>query len=267
MKLVTFEEPIWSTLQGEGILAGTPSVFIRMYGCDFQCSWCDTKGSWKPGSVFKEYTLEQVVASARAYRLKHAVITGGNPFLHLDQLADLVVALQAEWLDKENGPDDVSTKTGEVVAKHGSWRPGMHVTVETQASIFDESVARLPDLLSLSPKLHDWRDAQVVQFIHCGLVRRRKKVQVKVVVSDVSETQEALERFGYLFRWALSQFNEDKVEENLHFILQPESSTGRKGIEAVRLTLERWMAESGSGFIYPTVRLVPQLHKSAFYVR
>lgn len=30
------------TIQGEGVLIGLPTVFVRSGGCDYRCSWCDS---------------------------------------------------------------------------------------------------------------------------------------------------------------------------------------------------------------------------------
>ena len=38
---------IFASVQGEGLLAGTPAVFVRLQGCPVHCPWCDTKYSWK----------------------------------------------------------------------------------------------------------------------------------------------------------------------------------------------------------------------------
>ena len=78
MKLVAFQDPIFATIQGEGFLVGTPSIFVRLWGCDFSCEWCDTKGSWKPGSAFNEASaLAMVDKIAMMPPLKHIVFTGG----------------------------------------------------------------------------------------------------------------------------------------------------------------------------------------------
>ena len=41
---------VFYSIQGEGITAGLPAVFVRLQGCSVGCAWCDTKYSWDPGA-------------------------------------------------------------------------------------------------------------------------------------------------------------------------------------------------------------------------
>ncbi|VFP88773.1 7-carboxy-7-deazaguanine synthase QueE [Candidatus Erwinia haradaeae] len=92
---------IFQTLQGEGLHAGVPAIFIRLQGCPIGCMWCDTKYTWKT-LLNREISLEQVlikkintnfwcIASTKMilntiskykWTAKHVVITGGEPCLH-----------------------------------------------------------------------------------------------------------------------------------------------------------------------------------------
>jgi len=81
------------SLQGEGVTAGVPAVFIRLQGCSVGCRWCDTKYSWDPAGG-RQVTLEAVVEEAAAYACRRAVVTGGEP-LESSLFAPLVEALKA----------------------------------------------------------------------------------------------------------------------------------------------------------------------------
>ena len=70
---------IYETLQGEGLLAGTPSLFIRLQGCNLRCSWCDQPESLGEGGNMLK--MEEVLLRASSSKVRHAVITGGEPFL------------------------------------------------------------------------------------------------------------------------------------------------------------------------------------------
>ena len=123
---------IFSSIQGEGIWAGTPSTFVRVSGCNLRCRWCDTPyASWTPEGDFQE--IGQIVAAVSASAIKHVVLTGGEPMLF-----DPIVNLAGEL-----------TELGHVV------------TIETAGTVFRD----LPcDLMSISPKLAhsapdgDWRE-------------------------------------------------------------------------------------------------------------
>lgn len=125
---------IFSSVQGEGLLTGVPSVFVRLAGCNLRCSWCDTPySSWSPEGTHWEVAslVEEVVGRG----LGHLVLTGGEPMLQ-----EAAVEL-----------------TQQVSAR------GMHITVETAGTV--DAPLHI-DLASISPKLSDstpqqpaaWRD-------------------------------------------------------------------------------------------------------------
>ena len=70
---------IFKTIQ-EGIFAGTPSIFIRLGGCNLQCSFCDTEFE-----DFASYPIHKIIQQALKLNSSNthslAVITGGEPFL------------------------------------------------------------------------------------------------------------------------------------------------------------------------------------------
>jgi 7-carboxy-7-deazaguanine synthase len=112
---------IFYSIQGEGRLVGTPSVFIRTSGCNLRCVWCDTPyTSWEPEG--EDRNLDEIMSEAKRHPAKHAVVTGGEPLL----------AHEIEELT------------------HRLKRGNFHITIETAATIFKPVSC---DLMSLSPKL------------------------------------------------------------------------------------------------------------------
>jgi 7-carboxy-7-deazaguanine synthase len=112
---------IFYSIQGEGLLAGVPSVFVRTSGCNLRCTWCDTPyTSWKPEG--QELALDEILAKVASYSPTHVVVTGGEPMLTED-----VVPL--------------TTRLREM---------NLHVTMETAGTVYQPLVC---DLMSISPKL------------------------------------------------------------------------------------------------------------------
>jgi len=109
------------SIQGEGVLVGTPSTFIRVSGCNLRCAWCDSPStSWSPTG--EQQSIEDLVAFC-APGPRHVVLTGGEPLLF-------------------DGVAVLSRKLGAA---------GHHVTVETAGTVAAPGLHA--DLVSLSPKL------------------------------------------------------------------------------------------------------------------
>jgi len=73
---------IFYSIQGEGVFAGTPAVFVRFSGCNLACPWCDTDHS-----RFMEMTSDELEEAVRALLNDREgaiiVLTGGEPALQL----------------------------------------------------------------------------------------------------------------------------------------------------------------------------------------
>ena len=112
---------LFHSIQGEGALAGTPSVFLRTSGCNLRCWFCDTPyTSWQPERDRIDW--RELLDRTLAIDCRHVVVTGGEPLLQPD-----VVPLTQELQ-----------------------RAGRHITIETAGTVFRPVAA---DLISLSPKL------------------------------------------------------------------------------------------------------------------
>ena len=68
------------SLQGEGFFTGTPAFFLRFSGCNLQCPFCDTQHQ-----TFTEMSEDEIVCEASRHKVRHIVITGGEPALQLTQ--------------------------------------------------------------------------------------------------------------------------------------------------------------------------------------
>ena len=169
---------IFYSLQGEGFLAGVPSVFVRLAGCPLRCRWCDTKYAWDQ-TAGRHYSIEKIVQTVQQWPCKFVVITGGEPMINSD-LPQLVQKLKA------------SKK---------------HITIETAGIAF---IPALPcDLMSISPKLsnstpNDPKLASVHEDSRLDIAALRELIdkysyQLKFVVdsqADLPEIQQTLKEIG-----------------------------------------------------------------------
>jgi 7-carboxy-7-deazaguanine synthase len=112
---------IYKSIQGEGRLAGTASVFVRASGCNLRCWFCDTPyASWQPEG--QDYAVDEIIAEIEEWDCRHVVITGGEPMLFAE-LIPLCRELR---------------------------RRGRHITIETAGTLYLPAEC---DLMSISPKL------------------------------------------------------------------------------------------------------------------
>lgn len=116
------------TIQGEGMVVGQKTMFVRTAGCDYSCSWCDSSFTWDGSGkhLIVQMTAEEIWAELKRLGgngFSFVTISGGNPAL-LRNLEELIALL------KEND---------------------IKVCVETQGSKWQEWLYEI-DELTISPK-------------------------------------------------------------------------------------------------------------------
>jgi 7-carboxy-7-deazaguanine synthase len=146
----------FASVQGEGILIGSPTLFIRLDGCPLRCSWCDTPYALA-GDSGTETAVESLADLARDFQ--QVVVTGGEPLAQdIRPLVDILT-------------------------------PGRHITVETSGTIF----ADLPGvaLFSISPKVgtSGYRPKEAVLRKFCATAAGR--MQLKFVIGDETDLEQA----------------------------------------------------------------------------
>ena len=67
---------IFYTIQGESLFAGCPAVFVRLAGCNLQCTFCDTDYT----SVRKKMNVANIVEECSQFATNLVIISGGEPF-------------------------------------------------------------------------------------------------------------------------------------------------------------------------------------------
>lgn len=78
---------IFNSIDGEGKRTGELTTFIRLYGCNLRCGFCDTKYSYNQESdelPYKEMSIEEIIKECDKYNTDNITLTGGEPLIHLD---------------------------------------------------------------------------------------------------------------------------------------------------------------------------------------
>lgn len=213
---------IFLSVQGEGVNAGVPSVFLRTYFCNLTCTWCDSKYTWlnqdssKAGVDYRPMVHDDVVRKVRSYPADHLVVTGGEPLLHQRLLVPVLAELK---------------------------RSGWYIEVETNGTLEPMlDFAGLVDCFNVSPKTSNslvdarlrMRPTALSSFV------RSKKAWFKFVIADPKDLLDVEELITTV------RLPRDRV------ILMPEGID----IESL-LTKSRWLVDvcKERGF-----RFTPRLH-------
>ncbi|MDM8365616.1 7-carboxy-7-deazaguanine synthase QueE [Bacillus thuringiensis] len=149
------------TIQGEGMVIGQKTMFIRTAGCDYSCSWCDSAFTWDGSAKqqVRQMAPEEIwneLVEIGGENFSHVTISGGNPVL-LKNIQFLLNVL------KENG---------------------IRTAIETQGSKWQEWLLQIEEV-TISPKPPSSK--MKTDFIMLDSVIRkleRKDFSLKVVVFE-----------------------------------------------------------------------------------
>ena len=223
---------LFYSLQGEGVLAGVPTVFVRTSGCNLRCWFCDSyHTSWEPTHAWMD--VDEILTEVESHeQCEHVVVTGGEPMMHTE-VVELLNQLSAD---------------------------GYHTTVETNGTIHRDAAI---DLASISPKLAsstptpekdpkgegEWEDKHEERRVDMDALTslvEQYEFQLKFVVTgeqDMPEIESLLQR--------LRQSTTQRIR-NDDVLLMPEGAT-RERLEETRAATAELAMEYG-------YRYTPRLH-------
>ncbi|MCX8997502.1 7-carboxy-7-deazaguanine synthase QueE [Rhizobiaceae bacterium BDR2-2] len=218
------------TIQGEGMLIGLPTVFVRTGGCDYRCSWCDTLHA-----VDTEYRDQWTPMTVEAIWQEVRRLSGGQP---------LTVSL--------SGGNPAIQPFGELIAKGHD--EGYRFALETQGSIARDWFADL-DYLVLSPKPPssdmdtDWNSLE-----HClAAAAGRPQTALKIVVFDDAD---------YLYARDVAARHPQLpvyLQPGNHTPPPPDDDDARVDIDGV-MDRMLWLVDKVCADRWFEARVLPQLH-------
>jgi 7-carboxy-7-deazaguanine synthase len=151
---------IFRSIQGEGVLIGTPTVFVRTVGCNLNCDWCDTEYAKTGG---EEMSGEAILVKVDSFKTPFVCLTGGEPLTQKKEAIRLMIKLL------ENG---------------------YHVTLETNGSIDLEDVPCSENMLiSMDLKCPSSGMEEKMMFSNIELLSPAD--QLKFIVADKDDLKYA----------------------------------------------------------------------------
>ena len=220
---------IFESIQGEGNNAGKPAVFLRTAECNLKCVWCDTKYTWDwknydYSKEVNEISIKEVRQSLEQFRVRHLVITGGEPLMQQDDLAELLTFL----------------------------KPKFYVEVETNGTILpNNALSVLVDQWNVSPKTkNSGNPLEMCEDNECyTFFSKKKNCYFKYVVEsedDLIEINQFISKYSLkkdrvlLMTQAITK-EEILAKENNVFTISKKNSLGF----SPRLHVMKWGSQRG----------------------
>lgn len=233
MKKIPVVEIFGPVVQGEGDMVGQQTYFLRLGGCDYRCSWCDTMYAVDPKQVKANSTMmteeeiwQKLEDLSSLTHVRTLTISGGNPCMH--NIGELIKMLGNKW----------------------------YLALETQGTIWQEWVKDC-DTVTISPKPPSsgmsTNFAKLEEFVSKIIIRGTGVI--KIVAFDPDDYQYAKELFNHFH---------NKWGDHLKFYLQPGTEFEGLTTEQIRaLLLDRTEVMTDAVVNDPQmsfVRVIPQLH-------
>lgn len=167
------------TIQGEGLMSGTVTNFLRTGGCGLNCQWCDTMYAVDPKQVRAGRTLmttSEIISTIQSMPYApYLTLTGGDPCMH-KTLGEIITPLNMH---------------------------GVHIAVETQGQFFPDWLKDV-DVVTFSPKppssgnIVDFRGIYDWIMDNFGELHRPNRICIKIVCFDHEDLKYAMDCYDYM---------------------------------------------------------------------
>lgn len=232
MKVRLFE--IFTSLEGEGILYGTKTLFVRLAGCPFTCFYCDTKESL-PMDSGQEYDIRDACSlieknlEDKTYKVN---FTGGDPLVQAEAVVEMAKFIQSKKMPTYLESSCFDSKK---FAKVLPFIDFIKIELKTKDSDF-------VDVNHYSTLIENALDCLRQS------IAIKKPTYVKIVVSSKTELDTFLDLVQKIFKTI-------DARDLKGFIIQPTYGVAEP-------TLRQLLSFYDAVYpYYVDVRVVPQLHK------
>lgn len=232
MKVRIFE--IFTSVEGEGILYGTKTLFVRLAGCPFTCFYCDTVESL-PLDSGKEYSIEEAKTLINDKLEKNTYkvnFTGGDPLVQSEAVLEL-----AKYVKSKNIPTYLESSCYDS-KKFASVLP--HID-------FVKIEFKTPDAEFVDEKHYSKLIENAIECLKAS-VESKKTTYIKIVVSSKTQLESLKNLLGMIFE-TISK------EQISGFIIQPTYGIAEPSLDQLLKLYDLVFP------YYEEVRVVPQLHK------
>jgi len=151
---------MYTSISGEGNTAGEPCIILRLAGCDRRCRWCDTKEAQNvvAGRMFSTKDVADVINRMRQGLL---LVTGGEPLLQAEAVADLMERIPSKRLEVETSQTTASPYTSCIPDCINDQYPDICMDVKTPSSgevsdVIDLDFDRIDSLKFVIADVDDW---------------------------------------------------------------------------------------------------------------
>lgn len=222
-------------IQGEGSMIGVKTHFLRLGGCDYRCSWCDTKYAVLPELVKLNSTMMtpgEIASKILDLPMANWItLSGGNPAMHKD--VEIVIDILSPM--------------------------GYGFTMETQGSIVPQWLNRL-DHLTISPKPPTSGEETNWDQLTLMIKTYNKPCDLKIVVFDVDDYEYAKEVFKKYYGYGLSFYLQVGTELQSKDEMWSEKEYLQAQREQILGSLEGLWITACEDPDMNNVRVLPQLH-------
>lgn len=157
---------LFTSINGEGPLAGQPAVFVRFAGCNLACAYCDTAWANSPDVTVMIADEDRLTNLILEKGIKNVTLTGGEPLFRpgMENLLRRLCAI-----------------------------PQLHIEIETNGSIDLAPFAKIPNPPSFTMDYKLSCSGMEDQMFTDNFRLLTEKDSVKFVVGSIADCERALE--------------------------------------------------------------------------